>query len=360
MVDSPAGSITRRDLLRMTVVLGLGAASFMLPGCGAGAGETAASTAAKFSVFVWAGSLSKLVDQYARKPYDKSHPGADVGFEIGTNATVYPKMIAARQHPSIIGGMFNDVYGQRGIMDDLWTKFDPKFIPNAANVIPDLNPAGGYGITFSAYPFALAYNPHAIPKPTSWLDLWNPKYRGKVVMQEGFYDTFVMTAKILGHDPNDVEAGIRAWVKHKDQVGAWVPSPSRVTELLDSGNGWIAPYWGPWALAAAKGGKKIAFTIPKEGATQQSAIIQLSRGFSKTETDLAQQFFNIWLSPAFQKAQADVAFFGPAIRGIEVPTNLKGQVLTAEEAQKILLRYDYKRMAQNLDKYRALVDRLLK
>lgn len=358
MTDRNGTSVpaSRREFLRYAAA-GAGAAAL-----GLGAEPFSARALAKsgLTFFVWAGVWSDVVKQQAIAPFAKSFPSVSVDLEVGTNAQAYPKMVANKSNPLIVGGMFNDIFAQRGLIDNVWRPFDKKLVSNSAAVVPSLNPAGGMGIALSAYPFAIAYNPKVIAKPTSWTDLWRPAYKGRVAIQDGFYDAFVMAAKVTGHDPNDVEAGIKAWQPYKGNIGVWTSGPSQTEDLIDRGEIYLAPHWGPWALAAQALGKTIDFVIPKEGATQQTAIMQLAVGFNDQDTEMAQRFMNLWLTPAYQKVAMGRGFFGPSIKGVEVPPALKGKVPTAEEAEKLLLRYDYRRMAENLTAYKSMVDQMLK
>ena len=70
----------------------------------------------------------------------------------------------------------------------------------------------------------IAYNSSAIPEceVTAWKDLWNPKYKGKLLLQDDMREVFHMALKIQGRssnttDPKEIEA---AYLLLKDLMPA--------------------------------------------------------------------------------------------------------------------------------------------
>ena len=53
-----------------------------------------------------------------------------------------------------------------------------------------------------------------VDAPTSWADLWDPKFKGKLAMPDltasGSYQVLVMAAKINGGDENNIDPGFEA------------------------------------------------------------------------------------------------------------------------------------------------------
>jgi spermidine/putrescine-binding protein len=82
------------------------------------------------------------------------------------------------------------------------------------------------------------YNPDRVEAPTSYTDLWNPKYRGRVAMHDVYFDAWAMTSVATGGPPS-VEDGIKAW--KPDGVVVAPPTldedscrPQRVDDLADA------------------------------------------------------------------------------------------------------------------------------
>ena len=60
-----------------------------------------------------------------------------------------------------------------------------------------------YGVPFTWGPNPLLFDTTAFPKlRTSWADLWNPKYKGKISVWDDL-STIYMAAQVLGYDKPD-------------------------------------------------------------------------------------------------------------------------------------------------------------
>ncbi len=205
------------------------------------------------------------------------------------------------------------------------------------------------------------YNPDRVEKPKSWADLWDPKYKGRVVMGDLYYDAYIAAAVISGKGPS-VEEGIKLWAPHKQNVGAWTTSNSKAEDEVARGEMWLAPHWGAWAEQARIQGKKLAFAIPKEGAVQWGGHMVSVTGFKRPTVELTQRYLDTWNSEECQLAWAKKGFFGPANRNVKIPPEmLKSEaVMTAEDAAKKLIRYDVKAVGEKIPQLKALIDRTLK
>ena len=348
----------RRDILKSLLALGVGSASVMQF---ANALATATDAeVAKLVILSQPGVLPKLCNDISTPLIKKMSPKTEIEVISSNNAASYPRMLAQRSSPSISGSMINDLFAQRGIADGMWEKFDPAIMTNLRNIPPEIMTPGGFGIIFLMTPYGIMYNPDRVEKPTSWLDLWNPKYAGRVSMWDAYFDAYIMAAIATGKGPNILE-GIKAWSAHKKNIGAWVSSPIVEADMVDRGEVWLAPHWGAWAELARSQGKKVAFTIPKEGAVQWGGHMQLSKGFSPAVSKLSQAYMNTWLSDEFQLEALKQGFLSPVSKAVKVPDDLKrAGFISVDDAITKLIRPDFKDVGEQMPKIKALIDRTLK
>jgi putative spermidine/putrescine transport system substrate-binding protein len=246
------GDVTRRAVLQSLVAMGVGAAT--LADFAGHLARASAADAAELTIFCWSGLVPDILKEASIAPFRKTHPEVSIKLDISTNAVMYPKMLAARSNPAISGGMFNDIFVQKGIADGLWEKPNDEWMPNKKNIPAELMAPGGFGVVFQLTPFGIMYNPDKVEKPTSWADLWDPKYKGRVVMWDLYYDAYIAAAVISGKGPS-VEEGIKLWAPHKQNVGAWTTSNSKAEDEVARGEMWLAPHWGAWAEQARVQGK---------------------------------------------------------------------------------------------------------
>ena len=212
----------RRSVLRGLVAMGAGGLAF-----GQFAEALAQATSdevAQLTILSQPGVVPEILKDVTLPLYKKTHPKTEIAVEVASNAVAYPKMLAQRSNPVVSGGMFNDLFAQRGINDKMWARFDPAFVPNARQAASRHGHAGRLRHPVPPVAFGIMYNPDKVEEPKSWTDLWDPKYHGRVSMWDAYYDAYIMAGVATGKGPT-VEEGIRAWQPHKANIGAWVNSP---------------------------------------------------------------------------------------------------------------------------------------
>lgn len=285
---------------------------------------------------------------------------ASVELEIGTNAANYAKLLAQRSNPILSGGLFNGAFSYRGFNDKLWKPLDRSFIPNAANV-DDVNFLETGGVVFGVQPYGLIYNPQFVEEPKSYLDLFDPKYKGKIGLSDYYFDGFGLTSKALGKDADDVPAGIAEWEKHKDNIGPWNQSPAQVADLVERGELWIAFTFGGIAAGAIAAGKKIAFTIPSEGASAVSDVVHILDGIDDKTTELTSKIAGMLFDDEAQLAFTRNVFTSPVSKTAKIPDDLASNpALLSPEKSAALFRPDLRVGAERYGQYKNLVNRRLK
>jgi putative spermidine/putrescine transport system substrate-binding protein len=239
--------------------------------------------------------------------------------------------------------MWNDSWAARGAKDGVWAQINTSNMADSQNIIQQLNPPSGFGIAHGITPFGISYSPKYVSAPKSWTDLLDPKYKGKVAMWDVFFDWLIMEARILGGDEHNLQPAFGAWAKVKDNIGMWIQDFPFLYQALDSGQIWLAPDWGSWSSSAKASGTSVEFTIPQEGATQASAILEISAGLTPQMQTLTEKFYNYYLTSDFQVAQMRQTYYSPTRQGVNIPSDLASNpaIITAQDALSKLVRYDY-------------------
>lgn len=342
--------IDRRTLLRGMAAIGA------LAGAGSLPFPRQASAAESLHILSWGWGYDTAINEAVIPRF----PAATVNLEIGTNAANYAKLLAQRGNPILSGGAFNGTFSYRGYVDELWSKLDKSFIPNAANV-PDYAFLETGGVVFGVQPYGLIYNPEFVDEPKSYLDLFDPKYKGKVGLSDYYFDGFSLVAKAIGKDIDDVPAGIAEWAKHKANIGPWNQSPAQANDLVERGELWIAFTFGGIAAGAIAAGKKIAFTIPSEGSTAVSDVVQAIDGFDDRTTELTKQFLGLYFDDQAQESFTRNVYTSPVSRTAKIPADLASSpaLLTPEQVAD-LYRPSLSLGAEKFGDYKNLVNRELK
>ena len=104
---------------------------------------------------------------------------------------------------------------------------------------------------------------------TSWKDLWNPAYKGKVLLQDDLREVFHMALKLQGKssnttDPKEIEAAYGLLKELMPNVLLFNSDSPRLPYL--AGEVSIGMIWNGEAWMAAEENEDIRYIYPKEGA----------------------------------------------------------------------------------------------
>ena len=165
----------------------------------------------------------------------------------------------------------------------------------------------------------LAYDKEAFKKngwdaPTSWADLADPKYKGKVVVPPvtntyGLH-ALVMTARLHGGSEKNIDPGFKQFA---DKIAAnvldFVPSSGKLSELFQNKEVVLAS-WGSGRLKSlADTGFPGAFVYPKEGSV--ALMIATCPIVNSDVPELSQSLIQYLLTPEIQKLIAETKAWGP-------------------------------------------------
>jgi putative spermidine/putrescine transport system substrate-binding protein len=175
--------------------------------------------------------------------------------------------------------------------------------------------------------------------PTSWNDLKDPKYRGIMVLHpiNGTYGlhTLVMFARLNGGGEQDIEPGFKVMkTEVNPQVLAYEPSPSKMTELFQSGQASIAVWGASRVQALADTGFPVDFVYPKEGAVK--LLITACPIAKANASPLASQFIDAMLEPKMQLTFLKDHTFGPANKKVDATPELAGMMPVGERAARLI------------------------
>ena len=197
-------------------------------------------------------------------------------------------------HPSdyMIGVLMRE-----GLLQEL----DPAKLPNAANLDAGLTAAYGdslkYVVPYQMGTQAIVYNSETVTTPpTSWADLWNPEYEGRIVAVDDNRVIIGAALLTLGYDVNDTDPAHLEEAKQK--LIELMPnirvfdSDSPKTPLV-AGDVDLGIVWNGEAFLTATEAPEFKYVFPEEG----SIIFYDGMAISNTaaHTDAAYAWFNYLL-----------------------------------------------------------------
>lgn len=271
------------------------------------------------------GTMEKAYTQYVFPAFEKLH-NVRVVVVPGTSSDILAKAQANKDKPQLHIMFLDDGIMMRAIGMGLCQKQKPSAaladLYPAARFKDDMASGVSLGMTGLAYNKKLFDEKKWAP-PTSWMDLADPKFKGKVVFQSLSSSTFglhgfLMFNRIQGGNDKNVEPGFKAWGSTiGPNVLEYIPSSAKISEMVQTGEAALFPLT-PTGVAALKAkGIPVEYAQPKEGSvvlvTAQCVLA------NNSEPDLAQKLSEFLLSP---QAQANVLEFGS-----QIPTNPKAPVV---------------------------------
>jgi len=176
--------------------------------------------------------------------------------------------------------------------------------------------------------------------PTSWRDLADAKYKGRLVIPPinntyGLY-TLVMLARLNGGGERAIDPGFRV-IKEKvnPNVLVYEPSPGKMTELFQSGQADVAVWGTVRVQALANTGFPVEFVYPKEGAP---ILLASACPVAKAQASpLAHAFIDMLVSADVQTTLARELGNGPVNTKVDVSMPELRMAPVGERAKLVLI-----------------------
>ncbi|MES2582033.1 MAG: extracellular solute-binding protein [Pseudomonadota bacterium] len=204
---------------------------------------------------------------------------------------------------------------QRYIGAALVVPINTKNVHNTASQLPrfrDLKGIPGlvhgdkvYAIPYTYSEMGLVYDKQQVrPAPTSIRVLWDPRYRGKVLLYNGGSHNFSLAAQSLG-DTTPYQLGANEWPAAVEQLIAlrrnaqgFYTQPDESVEMFKNGHTAImfANYGSQQVQLLKKAGIDVGYVVPQEGALAWLDCWAITRGAKNTK--LAEAWINYFLEAA--------------------------------------------------------------
>jgi putative spermidine/putrescine transport system substrate-binding protein len=347
-------SLNRRQFLKTT----LGAAGTMAAatyGLNFLTPATAEADEVTLNFLFAGGTWKQWFEQTFTIPFGKEHH-CNMVVSAGDSAAQMVRVRAEKDHPSFDFIHIQQInamqLGSIGLLEE-WTDQE---IPNLKDIHPAFkNP---YMAGKVVAPYGLAYNVKKSPKEvTSWLDLWDPAFKGKVGIPKWAWvgDTwFYAVNKVLGGTEDNIDPGIqkcRQLVKENNAV--ILDSVEHTKNLFVSDEIWIAPYYTARTEQAIKAGAPLKFVYPKEGGLGWYFGTAIIKGRPEENRQMAFKFANYTLDPKKQLEFSLLCGYPPTNTKTMamLPPDRQDLLLTPEQMDNLgKIKIDYVKMLENLDK----------
>lgn len=288
-------------LRKISILITIGLmVSTMLTGCGA--------TDSKKVLNVY--NVGDYIDENIITLFEEK-TGIDVQYETyDTNEMMYQKVKSGSTNYDLI--FPSDYMVEKMKSEGLLQKIDFKNIPNMKYIDKSfLNPiydeTNEYSVPYMWGTFGILYNKKMVKEPVdSWNILWNPKYKGNIMMFDSVRDTMGISLKRLGYsmnttNPKEINEAMKELMKQKDLVLAYVNDEGK-DRLLGEEVAMGIAYSGD-AVTLMEENPNLAYAIPKEGTNKWVDAMAIPKSAQNKKE--AEIFINFLLDPEIAKMNAE-------------------------------------------------------
>lgn len=293
------------------------------------------------------GVMEKTWTEHVFPAFEKAN-NVKVVVVPGTSSDILAKAQANKDKPQMHVMFLDDGVMVRAIGMGLCEKMKPS--PALNEVFPTARFKNDMATGVTMGMTGLAYNKKMFSEkgwaaPTSWMDMADPKFKGKVVFQSLSSSTFglhgfLMFNRIKGGNDKNVEPGFNAW---KGSIGPnvleYIPSSAKLSEMLQTGEAAIAPLTPTAVATLQEKGIAVEYAQPKEG----SVVLMVAECViaNNSEPALAQKLAEHLLSAEAQAAGLQ--------HGNQIPSNPKAPAVGDDAKARLKQFGDYMKTAVVVD-----------
>jgi putative spermidine/putrescine transport system substrate-binding protein len=305
--------LSRRHIIKAGLALAGGTALV-------GLGARDAKAASDLRIMMAGGSWKEWVEKVFAAPFAKAN-NVELVWKLGL--TQEPIVMAQQRRPQwdLIHSSQTRA-GQLGAMG-LYLPWTEKTIPNLDKIHPSFRYEYLAGKCHT--PYGLCVNTAKIKTPvTSWTDLWNPEYKGRIAFPAWGWvgdEVFHAINISLGGSSENIEPGIakfrELFTKNECRI---INNVEHTRQLVDSQEIWLCPFFGARTEQAAAAGAPVEFRIPKEGGLSWIWNTALIANRPKDSIELSQKYLGTCLEAERQIEFARLTGYPPT--NIEAMKNL--------------------------------------
>lgn len=291
----------------------------------------------------YADQMRKIVDQRVMEP-----AGYEIVQDIGTTEARQTKLRSerTRRKSSFDVCLLADLDMYPMAKLDAFEPLDEANVPAIADIIPALRKP--YAVPQLYSYIAILYNPDKIKTPpTSYADLWNPEYKGKVGIADVLYVATSAAASLVGGGSmSDFAPGRDKLLELKNaQEAKILPSNESIAAAFQSEDIWITINYVARGYGWKKAGVNLAYAIPSEGAIPVVFELAVPKNAPNKEGALA--YLQAALQPESQLGFLDTIGYLPSVTTAKLAPEIEAEIGLSAEQQANLKQIDNEYLMAN-------------
>ncbi|VVE27993.1 ABC transporter substrate-binding protein [Pandoraea terrigena] len=295
----------------------------------------------------WGGDWSNNVIKALEGPA-LEQKGVNIRRDLAAAPVRKAKLLAERNLPrgTIDVAHFTDADAYELQIQGALEPIDYSRVPNAAHLLPGMR--SPYFVPWMYSGVELIYNPDKIKTPpTSFKDLMNPAYAGKVGLIDQIYFNYLYAyALVGGGSMQNVTPGLAKLLELKRAVQPRIyPSHEQIAAAMSSGEVWISANYKARAAQWTAANLPIRGAYPSEGGIAiQFGVVIPKHARNK---ELAYRYINEMLAPVAARQISTLTYYAPSTDHAGLPPDLLREIDFTEAQRKQLHYVDYAYAAKN-------------
>lgn len=286
--------------------------------------------AESLNVSAYGGSWGEALSACVFKPFE-AETGVSVVLEPSASTVTLSKLQAEASAPvtdvAWMDGGVSELARDSGVVQAINPAMAPSLQGVAERAKYTTDDGDIYAVGTGYFAVGLVYNSEEISTPpTSWEDLWNPAYAGRVILPSAVNSIGVPLLALFndhaGGTLNDLSPAIE---KLADlDVALFFDSSGVANSGFQTGEGVIGAHYATQAFTMADSGLPIAYAVPKEGAMASDIRVHIVKGTD--QPDAAHKLVDFAVQPAQAACLAEKLQVGPATLDVDLPEDVAARM----------------------------------
>jgi putative spermidine/putrescine transport system substrate-binding protein len=286
-------------------------------------GRRATAVDRSITVGIYTGQQGDVVRKQIIPPFENKHK-CKVFTTQGVTLEQIALMRTTRNNPKYSVMFIDDIGVELAKREGLIEKLPRQEIPNLERVLNRFLYFDGFGAAFAMSAAGLCYNT-ATGKPlTSYGDLWDPRLRGRFLMEtpkatQSLYLLIAAVSVVTGKPYSETQYMLdEAWPKMealRPNVLSIFESQTTVMQVAEGQADVAGIFYSKTVYPYTTSGAPVDMCFPREGAFAGINCVTLVKNAPDRELGLA--FIDHMLEPGIQKLLAEATLTAPTISGLE-------------------------------------------
>ena len=282
-------------------------------------------------------------------PFEKV-AGAKVVTQLGNSVQHAAAIRAMGGHPTYDVAYMDNSLATQLNNEGLLVPIDVSKLTSYADLDKSAFGPGDSYVAFEVSATAITYNPKIVnPPPTSWNDLFDPKYKGRIALGDitgtSGSQFLIAVNKMRGGTLDNMDPGFAALKELAGNSLTFYTQADQLVSLFQRGDIVMAPWYPDRTGAQIDKGLDLAVAYPKEGAVGIKPVLVIPKG--APNPDLALKYVDAVLSEAGQSCFSERQYAAPVNMKVQLSDKIKKIVATGD-AYKNLYFPDPQAVASHL------------